>query len=249
MKNWNANLYDAKHAFVFEYGEGLIDLLAPLSQERILDLGCGTGHLTKQIADTGASVVGFDKSKTMLETARSKYPQIEFIQGDATQLTFHEPFDAVFSNATLHWITDAKAAIKAIYNCLNYNGRFVAEFGGKGNVLKIVKAMTKAIKEVSAKEIAPFWFFPSIGEYAYLLEDCGFEVQLAQLYDRPTILDGATGMKQWIEMFGGDFLNQVPTADHTKIIARAVEILRESQFKTDHWIADYRRLRIVARKI
>lgn len=249
MNTWNAQLYDTKHAFVFGYGQSLVDLLAPRHEERILDLGCGTGHLTKQIAETGAKVIGLDKSNQMLQKAKFDYPELQFVQGDATQLIFDEPFDAVFSNATLHWILDSQAVTKAIYQSLCYNGRFVAEFGGKGNVGSIVQALTSAIRDVMSRELAPLWFFPSIGEYTQLLEESGFEVQFAQLYDRPTILEGEDGMKHWLRMFGGEFLKNVPSSKHAQIIDKTVELLRPTLYQNGQWTADYRRLRVVARKV
>ena len=101
---WNPNLYDAKHAFVWKYGADLISLLAPQAGERILDIGCGTGHLTAQIADSGATVVGTDRSAEMVNAARREYPHLQFEVADARDLRFRAEFDAVFSNATLHWI-------------------------------------------------------------------------------------------------------------------------------------------------
>ena len=112
--NWDTSLYDQKHAFVFEYGKGLIPLLQPQPGELILDLGCGTGHLTHAIAESGAHVIGIDSSASMIETAQSTYPHLEFLVADARDFSFASPFDAIFSNATLHWIIEAEQVARCI---------------------------------------------------------------------------------------------------------------------------------------
>lgn len=143
VDNWNANLYDKKHSFVSQFGEDIVQLLAPNEGENILDLGCGTGDLTKKINDFGASVKGIDKSQNMVNQARSKYPDIHFNVEDATKLEYTNEFDAVFLNATLHWVKPPKSALSCIYNSLKSQGRFVAEFGGKGNVQQITDEIRK----------------------------------------------------------------------------------------------------------
>ena len=144
---WNANLYDQKHSFVSKYGNNLIELLDPKQSEKILDLGCGTGDLAKKLADLGVSVVGIDYSNNMVMEARKKYPQISFEVRDVTDLGYRDEFDAVFSNATLHWVKQSKQALKWIYQSLKKGGRFVAEFGGKGNVQTITDEIIHQLKE------------------------------------------------------------------------------------------------------
>jgi trans-aconitate methyltransferase len=129
---WNAKLYDCEHDFVARYGKDAIELLAPKNEEQILDLGCGTGHLTRAIAETGAEVLGIDSAQSMIEEARETYPQLRFEVRDGENLTFNEQFDAVFSNAALHWMKNAEAVVKGVWRSLKSQGRFVAEFGGKG---------------------------------------------------------------------------------------------------------------------
>ena len=131
---WNAAQYDAKHAFVYEKARGLVDLLAPKVGERILDLGCGTGVLTAEIASRGAEILGVDQSEEMISRAREKFPALKFEVLDARQLRFNVEFDAVFSNAVLHWIQEAEQVIAGLARALKPGGRFVAEFGGKGNI-------------------------------------------------------------------------------------------------------------------
>jgi trans-aconitate methyltransferase len=136
--SWNANLYQDKHRFVWQYGEDLLQLLNPQAGELILDLGCGTGQLTEKISQFGAEVLGVDNSATMIEKARENYPHLRFEVADARNLQIDQPLDAVFSNATLHWIKEPEAAIASIHQALKLGGRFVAEFGGKGNIQHIL---------------------------------------------------------------------------------------------------------------
>ncbi|MGH2645856.1 MAG: class I SAM-dependent methyltransferase, partial [Chitinophagaceae bacterium] len=144
---WNAELYDDKHAFVFKYGESVLELLDVKPGERILDLGCGTGYLTKEIKQHGAEVVGMDASADMISRAAKEHPDVDFLLGDATDFLFTEPFDAVFSNATLHWVHKADEAVKCVYNCLKRGGRFVAEFGGRGNMQNMIAATQKVLQK------------------------------------------------------------------------------------------------------
>src|ERR1700690_4298740 len=172
LTDWNANLYDDKHSFVFKYGEDLVEMLKPQAGERILDLGCGTGYLTSIIAASGAVVVGIDNSIEMVAKAKAEYPQLEFQVQNATDFHFEEHFDAVFSNAVLHWVLEKEKAVECIYNNLKKQGRLVLEMGGRNNVAKIIKALQKSlIRHGYQKNAAiPLWYFPSLGEYASLLE-------------------------------------------------------------------------------
>src|SRR5690242_11899204 len=131
---WDSALYDDRHSFVWKGGAELIDLLNPTSGQRILDLGCGTGHLTAQIAKRGARVTGLDSSPSMIAQARQNYPRLKFVLSDARSLEFREEFEAVFSNAVLHWILDAEAVVAGVARALTPGGRFVLEFGGKKNI-------------------------------------------------------------------------------------------------------------------
>src|SRR5579863_5676315 len=136
--DWDAKQYQQRHAYVFEYGKAVLGLLSPQKGERILDLGCGSGQLTSAIADAGASVMGMDSSPEMLAEARAHYPAIEFRLGDAADFALESPVDAVFSNAVLHWVKDAAGAARCIARALKPGGRFVTEFGGHGNIQRVV---------------------------------------------------------------------------------------------------------------
>jgi trans-aconitate methyltransferase len=244
---WNATLYDRNHAFVFGYGQDLIPLLNPQPGERVLDLGCGTGHLTAAIAERGAAVIGLDRSPEMIAAARRNFPALTFVEGDAAAFQFDEPFDAVFSNATLHWVTDAEGAARCTAAALRPGGRFVAEFGGRGNVRLIVSALQQAAAERAGVAVRHPWYYPSVGEYAALLERHGLEVRTAALFDRLTPLEGGdAGLGNWLAMFAGSMLAAVPEERRAAVVARAGELLRPALFRDDAWHADYRRLRVVA---
>ncbi|MED4227240.1 class I SAM-dependent methyltransferase [Neobacillus cucumis] len=247
---WNASLYDTKHSFVSMYGESLFQLLAPQKKEKILDLGCGTGDLTKQLSDLGTEMTGVDQSEQMIKQAINKYPQIRFIVHDARELEFHEEFDAVFSNAALHWIKQPKQALDSIYHSLKKGGRFVAEFGGKGNVEGLYKEIIKQIEAAGIHfktEQFP-WFFPSIAEYSTLMEEAGFRVTFAQHFDRPTPLNGESGIRNWIEMFGSSMLEGVPDAKKDGIIKGVENNLKSDLYIDDRWIVDYKRIRVIGIK-
>lgn len=225
---WEPGLYDAVHSYVSEYGRSLVDLLAPKAGERILDLGCGTGTLTHEISSSGARVVGVDSSTEMIGQARQNYPKLDFRLGDVRTFRDPEPFDAVFSNAVLHWVQPPVDAISTVRAALRPSGRFIAEFGGKGNIAAVV----------GAAGVNP-WYFPSIGEYATLLEQNGFGVSSALLFDRPTRLEGEQGLREWVAMF---YKPQLP--EH--LIERMETELRPKLFQDGSWIIDYKRLRIAA---
>ena len=246
---WNSVLYDQKHSFVYEYGKELLALLHPQPGETILDVGCGTGHLTAQIAETGASITGLDSSAAMIEKAQAAYPSLEFIQADATNFSFTQPFDALFSNATLHWIADAEAAVKCMAQALKLGGRFVVEFGGKNNIANIMNALGAALTELGIAGMSRAMYFPSIGEYAPWLEKYGLEIKQAFLFDRPTKLDGEDGMKNWLRMFAVMKTEKLSEELRETAFALAEKKLRSVQYIDGQWYADYRRLRIVAHKL
>lgn len=249
QQEWNSALYDQKHSFVYEYGQDLLNLLQPQPSELILDLGCGTGHLTNQIAQAGARVIGLDQASQMLETARQQYPQLEFIQGNASDFSVPEACDAVFSNAVLHWVKRAAEAVACIARALKPGGRFVAEFGGYGNVANIVAAVQSVVASHTQAEVRHPWYYPSIGEYATLLEAQGLETRQAFLFDRFTKLEGEDGMRNWLAMFGESMLTDVSADVKETVLAEIEARLRPTNFRDGVWYADYRRLRVVAVRV
>jgi trans-aconitate methyltransferase len=249
---WNAELYDSKHSFVSDLATNLVELLSPKSGEYILDLGCGTGHLTHKIASKGAEVMGIDSSPTMIEQARKNYPQLDFDVVDARNLPYTEKFDCIFSNAVLHWIKEAEEVVVGINRALKPGGRFVAEFGGKGNVNAIVSAVFNALQKARSSTDTAFnpWYFPSIGEYGSLLEKHGFELTYATLFERLTPLDdGEQGLQNWLRMFANSLFNGLSTDAQISTIIDIENQLRPSLYKNNTWFADYKRIQVIAVKL
>lgn len=250
--NWNAALYEDKHAFVWQYGEDLLQLLNPKQKERILDLGCGTGQLTEKIATSGAVVMGIDNAPAMIEKAKQNYLHLRFDVADGRNFQVEQPLDAVFSNAALHWIKEPDAVIRSVHQALKPKGRFVAEFGGKGNVQIITTALESALEQIAIPQPQALnpWYFPSIGEYATRLEKYGFDVNYAVLFARPTPLaDADAGMANWIKMFASAYLTQLSHQQQMQVINTVEESLKPTHYREKTWMADYCRIRILAVKV
>ena len=247
---WDAALYDQKHDFVSKYGEDLVTLLNPQKKELILDVGCGTGDLAATIKKAGATVIGFDNSTEMIATARKKYPDIQFDVRSAQDFRYDMKFDAVFSNATLHWVLEYENAIKCIYDSLKPKGRLVAEFGGKGNVSNIVTALKLALVNHGYAELAArqVWYFPSLSAYTSLLEATGFRVVFAAHFDRATLLKDDNGIRSWLQMFGKPYLQEVNSEKMETILQDIEEQIKATNYKNNQWYADYVRLRVIAIK-
>lgn len=248
---WNAELYEAKHAFVWELGRGVVELLAPKTGEWILDVGCGTGQLTGELAARGAEVTGIDSSAEMVAEAKRKFPELRFEVMDAREIRMDRKFDAVFSNAALHWIKEPERVIAGVARVLKAGGRFVAEFGGKGNVAGVIEAVDRACGKLGVKftnEMNP-WYFPSVAEYSGLLEKHGLEVQQAALFDRPTPLeDGERGLRTWMEMFGSPIFKGGAEEKREALMDEVEREARARLFQGGQWVLDYRRLRVLAGK-
>jgi trans-aconitate methyltransferase len=248
---WDAKLYDDKHAFVWEKAKGVVELLSPKAGERILDLGCGTGRLTAEIAATGADVIGIDQSPEMISEGRAQFRDLHFEVADARHMHFERQFDAVFSNAVLHWIVQPELVVRAVATALVPGGRFVAEFGGKGNVSRLIAAVDRAYAKfgIECGLADNIWYYPSVAEYAALLEEEGLEVRDAKLFDRPTRLeDGEKGLESWIRMFLKFALDRLPAERQQEFLREIEAQARPELFRNRSWELDYRRLRIAAWK-
>jgi trans-aconitate methyltransferase len=251
QQQWNPDLYQASHSWTWEYGRDLVQLLAPRPGERILDVGCGTAQLTKEIAETGADVVGIDASPKMIAAARKNSPQLRFELCDAAGLPFMNQFDGVFSNAALHWVADQEKAIASIARSLKQGGRFVFEMGGHGNLQVVLEATQQTLKEVGIEDPGTLlpWEFPRLGDYAHLLESHGLRVDFAVRYDRPTPLDGGVdGLAKWLQMFGLFAPDPLTHQQRTPAIRRMEELARPKLFRDGRWVLDYKRLRMVSVK-
>jgi trans-aconitate methyltransferase len=247
-QTWNSELYEGKHGYVSELARDLVTQLGAKPGEVILDLGCGTGHLTAKIAESGATVIGCDRSESMIAQARQTYPQIEFKLENGEKLSASSEFDAIFSNAALHWMTDAQAVVQGIYNGLKVGGRLIVEFGGKGNVQTIITAIEETLAARGYVVPEAVWYFPSIAEYATLLESHGLDVRFAQRFDRPTALQGEEGLRNWIKMFASHLLSPVPLNEQPEILSIIEMTLRPHLYQENTWFADYCRLRVEAIK-
>jgi trans-aconitate methyltransferase len=246
--SWNADLYKNNYAFVFQYGNSLLEWLQPQAGEHILDLGCGTGELTAQLAAGGAQVTGLDASAAMIASAQRSFPQVNFVVANAASFSLPEQFDAVFSNAALHWMLDKEAVAARMYQHLKPGGRLVLEMGAKGNVASLLQALEQAMQR-HGYTYTPFWYFPSVGEYTSLLEKYGFRVQQVLCFDRTTELaDPENGIIDWFDMFGDHFFENIPAEKRTAILQQAQEALRPTHYRNGKWYADYVRLRIAAVK-
>lgn len=246
---WNAELYQTAHDFVWKRGAGALELLAPKPGERILDVGCGTGQLTAQLANAGAEVLGVDSSVAMIKAARVNFPALAFQLEDATKMEFRGEFSAVFSNAALHWITDPGSAIRGMRSALQPGGRLVFEMGGRGNIQTILNAILDALKFLEIPAPSPWktLFFPSVSEYTTLLERMSFEVCVAELFDRPTPLEGGSeGLRNWVRQFKSHYVDLLRPDQHEVFFRLVEEKCRKKLFSEGGWQADYRRLRVKA---
>jgi trans-aconitate methyltransferase len=242
---WSAETY-ARHArFVSDLAGPVLEWLAPQAGERVLDLGCGDGVLTAELARRGVSVLGIDISESLLKAAAER--GVETRHMDGQNLPFDGEFDAVFSNAALHWMSNASAVIEGVFRALKPGGRFVAEFGGHGNVAAVTTAMrATAWRRGGDTALAGPWFFPSVAVYREMLEERGFRVVRIGLFPRPTPL--ASGMIAWLRVFRRPFFAQFG-ADEDVVLSEVEELLAPSlRDAKGNWTADYVRLRVEAVK-
>jgi SAM-dependent methyltransferase len=237
----------AQHArFVSDLGAGVVELLAPRAGERTLDLGCGDGALTEKLVAAGSLVVAVDASEEQVAGARSRGLDARVARAEA--LPFVGEFDAVFSNAALHWMRDASAVLASVHRALRPGGRFVAEMGGAGNVAAIRLALVEALdrRGIDGRSL-DLLFLPTTEEYRGLLEAHGFSVRSITLFARPTPLPGE--LSAWLETFAQSFLRAVPDADRTRLIDEVSTALRPRLHDARQgWVADYVRLRFAAVK-
>lgn len=246
---WDPERYERDGGFVWRYGHELVEILDPRPGERVLDAGCGTGQLTALIAESGADVVGVDNSPEMVDAAARNYPELPFEVADVRDLPYSGEFDAVFSNAVLHWVLPPESAVDSIRRALVPGGRFVAELGGAGNIAAIVEAVRWARRRSPGPNVENSFFFPSADVYTAMLESHGFDVEVADLFERPTPLDGGEeGLRLWLDTFAGGLLDGLSDDERATVVDRVETRLRPRLHRGGQWIADYVRLRVVARR-
>jgi trans-aconitate methyltransferase len=246
--DWNPTLYDDRASFVSELASDLVVWLRPKAGERILDLGCGTATLTAEIARCGAVVTGGDRSQEMLASAREKYPELRFEVADGQDLAYSAEFDAVFSNAALHWMPRAEDVLRGVRRALVPGGRFVAEFGGAGCVATVTQAVIEVLQEWQI-DPTPYvsWFFPSPGRYASLLEAEGLTVRELRYFERPTPIAGAEGLATWLGLFQARLISDLGSRG-PELCEKASQRCRPRLFRDGRWLLDYVRLRVIATK-
>jgi trans-aconitate methyltransferase len=243
-QHWDPHSYAQNAGFVAELGRDVVALLAPQTGERVLDLGCGDGALTEQLARAGCAVVGVDSSAAQVAGARARGLDARVLSGES--LPFAAEFDAVFSNAALHWMRAADAVVRSVHRALRPGGRFVGELGGAGNVQTIRRALTRALARhgVDAASLDPWWF-PTPDQYRDLLEQHGFVVTTTSLFPRDTIVP--TDMAGWLMTFAQPFLEPLDDDARRAVLRDVTDAVRPRLYDAERgWTVDYVRLRFSA---
>lgn len=241
---WNSTLYDKSHSFVSEYGYDLITYLPSDKNQCILDLGCGTGDLTKKLSEICNEVIGIDGSEEMIEAAKIKYPHLNFQVMNASLIPWESKFDIIFSNAVFHWIPDQEILLKRIYSALKDGGSLISEFGAYGNISAIESAYSSVVPSYKS----PF-YFPTVESYSVVLKKAGFSIQKIYDYDRPTPLsDGKYGLRKWMKQFFSNDLSSYNNLEQENILKNVESLLENQLFDGEKWVADYRRIRVIVSK-
>lgn len=248
---WDSKGYTDHFTFVHQYGEDVLSLIGAAPGSFVVDLGCGNGALTEKLAQRGYRVLGVDASAQMLETARELHPSLSFMLADATAFELEEKADVIFSNAVFHWIdADRQPLLLAnVVAQLKPGGQLVCEFGGYGCAERVHAALERTFAAHGLVYPRTF-YFPTIGQYAPLMEAAGLRLDYAVLFDRPTPQKGDHGLHDWIHMFVKTPFEGVAPDVREAIVKEAVDSLRDALRQLDGtWIVDYVRIRLRAIRI
>lgn len=246
-QTWDPEAYARDGAFVHGLAGGVLEWLAARPGESILDLGCGDGQLTARIAAIGVDVRGLDASAAMVAAARQR--GISAVNANAERLPFPDAaFDAVFSNAALHWVRDHDSMMAEVHRVLKPGGRFVAEMGGHGNIAAIRVGLMAVLGRHGFGDAEDgVNYYPTPEAYSRRLEQHGFKVDRIALIPRPTPLE-KTGMEGWLRTFRRGVLEKLPEALRTTVVHECCALLAPALRDEDgNWVADYVRLRFAAR--
>lgn len=245
-QTWNPDRYRRNGGFVAAYGADVAALLSPQPDEIILDVGCGDGTLSRSLMECGATVIGIDSSPEQVAAARER--GVDARCQDVCTMTDDNRFDAVFSNAALHWVTEPDQAVRRIFAALKPGGRFVGEMGGKGNVTLVSRAILGALTARGLRGLSAWpWFFPGETTYSAILRDAGFIDVTTSLFERPTPLPGR--FADWVETFAQPFLGLVAPSERPAFLNEVEALASEDLMRDDGiWFADYVRLRFSAGK-
>lgn len=245
---WDSQLYENSHKFVSDYGEDLLEFIPNDKSLNILDVGCGTGALTQKLSTKCRYVLGTDNSTEMIVRAKVQYPDIDFKLLNVLSMDYKNEWDIVFSNAVFHWVMDHDLLLKNIANALKPSGKLVCEFGAFGNIQSIEKGFSDVLNDFGYAYTSKF-SFPKVDEFTGKLKENHFIIEEIYDYDRPTpLLGGEKGLTNWAKQFFASDLDIIPEQIHHDIFVALEDKVRSALWDnaSQKWIADYRRIRVVA---
>jgi trans-aconitate methyltransferase len=245
---WNAGNYAQTCGRVTEHGMKLVDVLKEMQCEKILDIGCGTGTLTNELAKFAQEVIGIDLSSAMVEKAASEYPSLKFAVVDACSLPWEDYFDAVFSNAVFHFINAQDVLLENIHKALTQGGVLVAEFGASGNISALLDAVALAC-EKRGKPYSLRFYYPTTDDYAGILKRQGFTIESIITYDLDTrLIEGEPGLRNWVKQIFSVEMSWFHESEHEDVLKEIEDKLRPLQWDGENWHLPNRRIRVIARK-
>lgn len=260
MSGWDAETYDLRFSMITEFGAPLLELLHAQPGERVLDLGCGPGRQSAELARTGVDVLGIDADPAMIDRATRLHrgvPHLDFALADAQRLpeALSARFAAVLSNAALHWMPDQEAVFRSVRSVLRLGGRFVAEMGAAGNIATVIDVTNAARADLGLPAAADPWVFPTVVELVQRLDRHGFRPDLVHRFDRPTPLGVGDSVASWLRVFGPALVADIPARERAAFDRNVDEhaadagLVHQQADGAPRTVADYVRLRFIATAI